>query len=259
MPTLPSFASITILNCGLDRASKPCEITLQASQSFPACPRSWNRSEHRPVADDWAAKDKSNCRGSLVLQLRERISEGRSGSVYAAQVKVATDGNDDDVSASLPAILCLKFAKQQFCRSIAREAWFYERLAGCQGAAIPRCFGFFKSSFHEQQQHLSSIVPWEGTVHKYVPSTATRKDRPSLDRVGDDNPDARQYHDERGFKRDSPWNSWNYSEEDPTITVLLLEKLGEPVADHWLAWATPPAGLQEVLDLYARVIDAYPG
>ncbi len=244
MPVLLSFASITILDCGLDRASKPCEITLQASQAFPACPRSWNRSEHRPVADDWAAKDNSNYRGSLVLQLRERISEGRSGSVYSARVKAATDGNGNDVSASLPTILCLKFAKQQFCRSLAREAWFYERLAGCQGAAIPRCVGFFKSSFHGQQRHLASIVPWEGIVHKYIPSAAIRKDRPSLDRVEDDNPDARQYHDERGFKRDSPWNTWNHSEEDPTITVLLLEKLGEPVADHWPAWATPPDGLK---------------
>ena len=73
-----------------------------------------------------------------MLQLRERISEGRSGSVYSARVKAATDGNGNDVSASLPAILCLKFAKQQFCRSLAREAWFYERLAGCQGVAISR-------------------------------------------------------------------------------------------------------------------------
>jgi len=50
--------------------------------------------------------------------------------------------------------------------------------------------------------------------------------------------------DNTGFKRDSSWNPWNYSEEDPTITVLLL---GEPVAGHWPAWVTPPDGLKLVV------------
>lgn len=75
----------------------------------------------------------------------------------------------------------------------------------------------------------------------------------SADWLPDDRP-CDEYWDTRNFKRDLPWNSWNFStQESPTISVLVLELLGEPCSKHWRSqWARdkPPEGLKCVFSLY---------
>jgi hypothetical protein len=60
----------------------------------------------------------------------------------------------------------------------------------------------------------------------------------------DDDPISERYRDTRNFKRDSPWNGWNISTEDPTISVLVLELLGECCSEHWDECEGPRKGLR---------------
>jgi len=52
----------------------------------------------------------------------------------------------------------------------------------------------------------------------------------SPDWLPDDPPFPQEYWDTRNFKRDSPWNAWNFSTQDPVISVLMLELLGKAAA-----------------------------
>lgn len=49
--------------------------------------------------------------------------------------------------------LCIKVARPNRCRTLAGEAWVYERLAEGvhQGANVPRCYGFFATELGLEQ------------------------------------------------------------------------------------------------------------
>ena len=80
--------------------------------------------------------------------LLARLSEGRMGVAYSAHVISAT-ADGPSMTNTFPASVCLKFAKPPHSRSLAREAWFYEQLAECQGTSIAHCHVFFSSTFSE--------------------------------------------------------------------------------------------------------------
>jgi hypothetical protein len=169
-------------------------------------------------------------------------SEGQIGVTYSARVISATTEGGSDVTSTLPEIVCLKFAKKQHLRSLAREAWFYEQLAELQGISIAHCYGYFSSTFSKQQS-LDSIVPWGEIECPYNPDDEpTSWTSPSADWLPDDPTDC-DFHDKRGFKRDSLWNTWNFAEGDP---VLILEKLGERCEEHWEEGEEPREGLRYV-------------
>lgn len=88
------------------------------------------------------------------FELLERLGEGRISIVYAARLVCLrqSPGGEPLPYSSLPGLLpeqfCLKLAKAESIRSLARDAWFYEQLAredGYQGVITPYCFGFFSA------------------------------------------------------------------------------------------------------------------
>ncbi|EAU83810.1 protein kinase subdomain-containing protein PKL/ccin3 [Coprinopsis cinerea okayama7 len=152
------FSTLLIHDCGTVDG-EPITITLKVSPSFPGAV--WFQEDwEQPVPAAWGPKDNSDFDGTLAIRLVERISEGRIGVTYAPQVVSATR-RGSDVKSTLPPTLCLKFAKLEFSRSLAREAWFYEQLESLQGISVPLSFGFFASTAKEQP-HFPDIEfkPW---------------------------------------------------------------------------------------------------
>ena len=250
------FSTLTIRGCALSASRAPITVSLKATSSFPACAYDYIEDPH-PVPDSWAARGVSTPQGTLKVSLLERISEGRMGVTYSAHVISATDDDGSDITKTLPESVCLKFTKPQYCRSLAREAWFYEQLDECQGISVARCHGFFSSAFSEQTTTPNSLLPWCDLEYPSEPDDEDGANLPwtpvvSADWLPDDRP-CDEYWDTRNFKRDSPWNRWNFStQESPTISVLVLELLGEPCSKHWRSqWARdkPPEGLKCVFSL----------
>ncbi|EAU90700.2 protein kinase subdomain-containing protein PKL/ccin3 [Coprinopsis cinerea okayama7 len=225
------FSTLLINNCATV-GGKSTTISLEVSPSHPSA--IWYR-KHRgePAPVNWNSKKVAEGEGELELTLLERISEGRIGVTYVAKVDSAMRG-DVDLRAMLPEKVCLKFAKPEFCRSLAREAWFYEQLESCQGASIPIFYGFFSSSMAEQPWSPNlTFTPWTTRKHQFDTDSLPREidQYPSLDLLPDDMlPDWRRkspIEDPSGYQQNSSWYRWSPSEDNPTISVLVLELLGE--------------------------------
>lgn len=218
-----------------DNATK---ITLPRSQSFPA-PRFVRSYVPLPRIASWAPLSLPNNGGHLEIELTDKISEGRVGLVYSARII------RDTTHSNLPE-LCVKVAKPEYGRTLAREAWFYEQLAvesGCEGVIIPRCFGFFtislKDCFDIKGQPVSHVEPWENiTLHPPEPDSDESDVEENADEpdnsegtdwwLPDDRPYLDKYYkDDDGWTSGSPWNKWRASPSDPLICVLVLEKLGD--------------------------------
>ncbi|CAA7260888.1 unnamed protein product [Cyclocybe aegerita] len=237
MNAIPTFSTITLHNCLLLHNSH-IQITLNASASFPGCRVQVLHDKLPPPTKAWAALPVSQDSSHLDLTLMELIGEGRIGITYAARVNAANDASGVDLLASglVPSEVCLKIAKPHFCRSMAREAWFYEQLRPLQGIATARCFGFFTATVEGARTNPSNeseasekgpvtVVPWAAL--KARPEHMFKKTHwPSEDFLIDDST-AWMYTDEHGFKKNSPWNAWQHSEDKPLLSVLVLEKLGE--------------------------------
>ncbi len=218
-----------------DNATK---ITLPRSQSFPA-PRFVRSYVPLPRIASWAPLSLPNNGGHLEIELTDKISEGRVGLVYSARII------RDTTHSNLPE-LCVKVAKPEYGRTLAREAWFYEQLAvesGCEGVIIPRCFGFFtiplKDCFDIKGHPVSHVEPWENiTLHPPEPDSDESDVEENTDEpdnsegtdwwLPDDRPYLDKYYkDDDGWTSGSPWNKWRASPSDPLICVLVLEKLGD--------------------------------
>ncbi|KAK0231930.1 hypothetical protein EDD85DRAFT_1026230 [Armillaria nabsnona] len=121
----------------------------------------------------------------------------------------------DKVEASGLPELCIKVAKSRHCRSLAREAWFYSRLATLQGNAIPCCFGFFTVL-------IADCIPWNRISMKKIDQVD------GDDWLPDDVYDYCFDPNDGGYKASSPWDKWKYAPDQPLVAVLVMEKLGEP-------------------------------
>ncbi|EAU87250.2 protein kinase subdomain-containing protein PKL/ccin3 [Coprinopsis cinerea okayama7 len=219
-------------------------MTLRASPSFPGAV--WFQQDRaQPAPATWGPKDPSNFDGTLELCLVERISEGRIGVTYTAGVLSAVSLNGRDVRSSLPSTtLCLKFAKPEFSRSLAREAWFYEQLSSLQ-VCIRALDGVDREVLFED----TDTIP--DNMDQY----------PSADWLTDDVPenDDQEIYENRPSKLDSPWSEWNQDHDaKPTISVLVLELLGEPCtgwktkADKF-AFVAGRLSIKEVMDDLAEL------
>ncbi|RXW20926.1 hypothetical protein EST38_g4929 [Candolleomyces aberdarensis] len=221
------FSTLLIHGCG-HHSGEPTSFSFNVAPSFPGS--SWEQQTTLPAPETWASKDISEAEGCLELSLQNRISEGRIGVTFSALVVSATKGGKD-VRPSLPESVCLKFAKQEFCRSLAREAWFYEQLAdSCQGTSVPRCYGFFSSTMGEQPGYPDvTFIPWEKRIYRLEDTDDVLSwDNPSPDWLPDDQPGAQKYiSDLSGYKSGSPWYTWQRSEHNPTLAVLVLDLLGK--------------------------------
>ncbi|PBK68722.1 hypothetical protein ARMSODRAFT_189138 [Armillaria solidipes] len=251
--SISTFSSLSVNGLGHsgDNATK---ITLPRSQSFPA-PRFVRSYVPLPRIESWAPLSLSNNGGHLEIELTDKISEGRVGLVYSARVIHDTTRSD------LPD-LCVKLAKAEYSRTLAREAWFYEQLAldGCEGVISPRCFGFFTVPFKDcldiKGQPISRVEPWEN-IELYTPKPdPDDSDESDVEENTDEPynsegtdwwlPDDRPYldkyfKDDDGWKSGSPWNEWRASSSDPLISVLVLEKLGK-------AYSSPKGQEEEELN-----------
>jgi len=175
-------------------------ITLHRSETFPAKRRTFTLDKsprfHFPVLP---ISDRSH--GScLQITLGNRISQGLSEVTYHAHVDQASAHK----YSSFPDNVCLKFAKPRSNRSLAREAWFYEQLAGQNGyedTITPRCYGFFQVSLDAYAQILGhsmdllKVTVWQD-LHSHHPDEGIDSDSElvrlqsdglwPLDRVPDD-------------------------------------------------------------------------
>ncbi|KAG2012248.1 protein kinase subdomain-containing protein PKL/ccin3 [Coprinopsis cinerea AmutBmut pab1-1] len=230
---MQQFAKLRINNCAIVDG-KPTAITLEVSPSHPGA--IWYRERRGgPPPPNWNSTDISDAEGELELTLLDRISEGRIGITYVAKVVSAKRGNVD-LRATLPETVCIKFAKPEFCRGLAREAWFYEQLESCQGTCIPNFYGFFSSSMREQACSLNlEFTPWTTREHHYQEDTDSppQDNLPSADWLTDDlTPHyagfESPHEDPSGYQQNSPWYRWNRDADNPTFSVLILELLGEP-------------------------------
>ncbi|KAE9397209.1 hypothetical protein BT96DRAFT_77803 [Gymnopus androsaceus JB14] len=150
---LTFFSSITLH--GLNSSKGPSLIHLIRNQSFPAKRYASDLKGTGPEGDShqWDALSPLVGRLHADLEITEQLSEGRIGMVFAARlVSLRRSVHDETVlahSLPLPSQFCVKLAKPEYIRSLAREAWFYEQLSkeeGYAGAITPVCFGFFTCS-----------------------------------------------------------------------------------------------------------------
>ncbi|EAU85077.1 protein kinase subdomain-containing protein PKL/ccin3 [Coprinopsis cinerea okayama7 len=243
------FSTLVIHDCGTVDGEL-ITVTLKASPSFPGAV--WYQEDwDQPVPATWGPKDVSAFDETLELRLVGRISEGRIGVAYIAKVVSATR-NGADVRTTLPPTLCLKFAKPEFSRSLAREAWVYEQLESLQGTSVPSSFGFYASTAAEQPSFPNlEFEPWRNREVLFedtdkVPSNIDEYASP--DWLTDDVP---EYYDEGTFgdplyKLNSPWFEWARLPDNPTISVLVLELLGE--ACTGVKTAADKQAIKEVMD-----------
>lgn len=172
--------------------------------------------------------------GHLELQLENKFGEGTSGVSYAASVKSST-------ALDMPKRICVKWAKGEHCRTLARDAWFYEQLhrsGNCEGVITPRCYGFFTMKFEDLLKGIvgfgddSDTEPDEDADERvlFKPWENLNSDEESL--LPDDASDGytlceKNFCDDADLKADSMWAWWSQRKgSKKLIAVLLLEELG---------------------------------
>jgi hypothetical protein len=232
-------------------------ISLLRSETFPACLYSSKPLEplDLPPVSTWRPIPVVQNGLHLEIRLGEPISEGRTALTYTADVvSVSRDASGEPISFDIPKIICVKIAKEKHCRTLAREAWFYEQLARvdhCLGYVAPRCFGFFTARVNEcanaTGRSLTRIGPWEkarrtvsevrldygskeGAEDKVPSDISLNDDLFGCPSIYPNRTLGKRYRDVHGLRDYSLWNKWRPSPSDPTIGILLLEKLGDHIA-----------------------------
>ncbi|KAG2003331.1 protein kinase subdomain-containing protein PKL/ccin3 [Coprinopsis cinerea AmutBmut pab1-1] len=116
---------------------------------------------------------------------------------------------------------------------------FYEQLESLQDISIPDCFGFYSSTLAEQP-HFPDLeyMPWTDRWHSFEDTDSDAPmylDKyPSLDYLPDDIPywvEEKKVH-HPSFMLDSPWYKWDRGDAARTISVLVLELLGDDCTDR---------------------------
>lgn len=149
--------------------------------------------------------------------------------------------------------LCIKIANPTHSRSLAREAWFYERFerAGLSGILAPRCYSLFSAQLSSKDSPdappLVVSIPgykYEREAEKAFARAHRRPaplredvvtrtyDRETLEPLP--RPELSAYHldDPAGGYVNSPWATFMEQKDDPFLTVLVLEQLGERMTEE---------------------------
>lgn len=230
------FSTISLHSSVLGDESKT--VIMHISTSYPA-PAYYPKNQNRHVPRSWGRKKPSLSHGNLDVTLVERVSEGRIGVVYRAHVNRATTGEGIDVTSSLPTLVCLKFAKQHHCRSLAREAWFYVQFQQWHGISIPNYYGFYVSTVNEQGLSLDTFQPWTNLETpssigpEFEEDTELAREYRSMDWLRDDTPNASKYFSISKYRNGSRWFTWNVDQDNPDIGLIIMEYLGQPCAEVW--------------------------
>jgi len=155
---------------GLFTTQPNATATIARSPTLPA-PRTSSEYYFLPNLSGWGSEPVELDGGETHLELLDLVSEGASSVVYSARV---LPGPSHELN--LLTEICVKIARPTRCRSLARDAWFYEQLdreEGYSGVVVPRCFGFFSlpvkdiwpaSQDTAPSNMLRSIRSWSQTM-----------------------------------------------------------------------------------------------
>ncbi|KAG7096450.1 hypothetical protein E1B28_003885 [Marasmius oreades] len=220
------FSSLLIKNIASSTLG-PLSLSLQRNETFPA-PRFIADNPDGPNTTDppgWLIDPSKPHSNTLVVELEEKLGSGRTGIAYSARI---LDGGSSIPGSPRPTHVCIKFAMPYHCRSLAREAWFYDQLPeeqNFQGIITPRYYGFFTSSLGD----ASTIVPWEeGKVDMSLiaPEDYDEEGDLHLDFLPEDRMKSTAVVVNDAYTSSS-WYDWQADPKNPLVSVLVLEKLGD--------------------------------
>ncbi|KAF9075566.1 hypothetical protein BDP27DRAFT_1315283 [Rhodocollybia butyracea] len=221
-----AFSSLSIH--GISTSGRALNMT--RAESFPANRTSCIEEECSTEKEGWDALPLPEGKSHLEIEIiGEQLGHGRISATYAArlhQILNRPGGSPLPCSSpGLPQEFCIKVAKPQFFRSLAREAWFYEQLAGLQGSVTPRCFGFFVAPLPEGVSWLDAWGDIESCKSESSQDEDSDEDSESClpDSLDDEYQPWLFHEDGRQSKSSSRWNDWRQSLESPLVGVLLLE------------------------------------
>lgn len=222
----PSQSQYSTLTLKVDPGSEP--IRLSRHSSFPARQYDFKKTRFIPKSN-WPATLTPLNGADLSLELGEFIGGGRSAVVYSVNV-LATEprgeSNPPTVTLRSPE-LCIKVARPNHCRTLAREAWVYERLAEGvqQGVNVPRCYGFFTTELRPEQ------LPFPLWLGEEYDEGVTPEDIDSDDPTQDDSlPDDNDPYNQAGHsgpREHSSWVEWRPEATKPLLSVLVMARGGE--------------------------------
>ena len=203
------FSSLTLAGTPLSEA-----INLSAATAFPARQYDCLQILYRPRTD-WCARPPPRNRPHLSLELGECLGSGRTAVVYAARiVEIAPGGSASDCPK--PTVqdpeLCVKIARPNRSRTLAREAWVYDQHGPLQGVCVPRCYGFFSATLSAEQ--LPDGL-WD-------PCEELEDDDPTCDDpLPDDDPEDSDCEEvSLGARECSEWVDWKPDPDAPLLSVL---------------------------------------
>ncbi|EIW83331.1 hypothetical protein CONPUDRAFT_121844 [Coniophora puteana RWD-64-598 SS2] len=224
------FSTLTLTGHNIPEA-----LTLSRAEDFPS-----HQFDHlkgvyhsKPTwRPSWFPKDA----GHLSLTLTDNLSGGRSAVTYAVEV-VATNSQEGGITASNPLPLdqelCIKVARPNRCRTLAREAWIYDKLRcrkpgregwsydqvpqsdRLQGVIAPHFYGFFVAD-------QVSFPPWATEDFELDRRWAATVDVTRDDRLLDD-----KLTGSSGGKDCSVWNDWRPDPSVPMLAIIVMSRGGE--------------------------------
>ncbi|KIY44215.1 hypothetical protein FISHEDRAFT_52710 [Fistulina hepatica ATCC 64428] len=247
-----AFSSVTIRGVIRTSDTSLSSTVLKRAVSFPS--RRLTRHCEEPADTSmWPAASLPGTERVLELELGKRIGHGRIGFAYIARVvgtRARPDGELVDPPPGFPTELCIKFANPLYCRSMAREAWFYEQLSEekfLQGVIVPRCYGFFTTTLSvdiaKRVKPWRKIKEWEfdNTVECYR-GVESYEEGDFLPDDGEE--DGSVVGDDAHSRDTSMWNPWRPSAETPLLSVLITERHGTSFPED--VWENDEKAKQDV-------------
>ncbi|EIW83364.1 hypothetical protein CONPUDRAFT_136412 [Coniophora puteana RWD-64-598 SS2] len=218
VPTTFMFSTLTITGSKL-----PNPITLTRSEDFPPHKLDFDEDGYVPTMK-WCPSQGPQGAGHLSLKMGKRISGGGGGVAYEAEV-LTSDAEGSSVTPSDPSPLeqklCIKVARANRCRTLAREAWMYRKLSGLRGIIAPHFYGFFAVDLPETHR---PFPPKDDLVR-------LERDDPTVDEfLPDDDP-----VDGQGGRDRSKWCEWRPNTDAPILAVLVMSRGGKTYSgrDHY--------------------------
>ncbi|KAJ8088475.1 hypothetical protein PM082_022548 [Marasmius tenuissimus] len=230
------FSFLVIKNL-VSSTAEPLPLSLQRKETFPA-PRFIPDFPHWPNSPPdyppgWFIDTPKPHPNTLVVELEEKLG-----------------------AAPKPTHVCIKFAMPYHCRSLAREAWFYDQLPeeqGFQGCIVPKCYGLFTSSLGD----ATTIVPWEKNdvdVSLEAPEDYDEEEDPHADFLPEDRRDPRALSPNAEYTSSS-WHDWSPDPKNPLVSVLVLEKLGRTLDYEQEQNRNSPVAVKNMSDLKELMTD----
>ncbi|KAH9843536.1 uncharacterized protein C8Q71DRAFT_697385 [Rhodofomes roseus] len=214
------FSTLTLMGDDLPQA-----ITLSRADDFPARQYHFPRGTYRG-RPDWEPSPRPKD-GNLALKLGERIADGRSAVVYAAEVLTTSDEHNVLRHDSLPPeeTLCVKIARPNRCRTLARESWVYNQIhrGHMQGIITPYTYGFFTADLSSQQLTFPLWKSQDFSLEHHP--VESRDDSTCDDSLPDDDPLMGDEH-RPGGREFSSWYSWKPDPDAPLLAVLVMSRGG---------------------------------